>query len=433
MASLNKPIDHYVILLSEHNVAEFNAILQFKPKNVHIVATDYVIKSKILERFEKAFKEHQDLAACQLHLIDNNGNFEGERVPEVAEWIENDFKQHCKNHFNGITVLNYTGATKPISQLLIQAYNWDFLDYQAFRQTGKIYIDRSSINQNHQLKFESEIESQSNIDIASYLNLYVDNIETGKNANSLIEQHPLSLEIAQLRFDGQRLKEEIDGNFFPVITPILNDLWYNYKKDNKFIKKINKNKFQCQWELFNVGSTTELQDFFIKIYSLDENLKSFNITDEYIEIPVKDDNNIAQYWVNWISGGWFEQLIYSWLIEKGFQPDKEIKTGLVPKIGKKSGNETDILLLRNDKLHVMELKSDIPVKKSPDEFRKQLNEHFQLGKFSSVLVLSSVIRDNPNINNDQKEDFLAKCKDKRIAVIWVENKEQFKQELEKLK
>ncbi|QMT32130.1 hypothetical protein [Alysiella filiformis] len=113
-------------------------------------------------------------------------------------------------------------------------------------------------------------------------------------------------------------------------------------------------------------------------------------------------------------------------------PDKEIKTGLVPKIGKKSGNETDILLLRNDKLYVMELKSDIPANKSPDEFRKQLNGHFQLGKFSSVLVLSSIIRDN-NSNENQTNDFLAKCTDKRITVIWVKNKEQFKQELEKLK
>lgn len=183
MTSSNTPIDHYVILLSEHNIAEFNAILQFKPKNVHIVATDYVIKSKILERFEKAFKEHQDLKACQLHIIDNNGNFEGERVPEVTNWIEIIFKPYCQKHFknNDISILNNTGATKPIAHLIAQAYKWNAIDYQAFRQTGKIYIDRSSINQNHQLKFESEIESQSNIDIASYLNLYVDRIETGKN------------------------------------------------------------------------------------------------------------------------------------------------------------------------------------------------------------------------------------------------------------
>lgn len=241
------------------------------------------------------------------------------------------------------------------------------------------------------------------------------------------------MEIAQLRFNGQRLKEESNGNFFPVITPILNDLWYRNKMDKKLVEKSDDNsRLICKWQLFTHHDLVGLKDFFTKLYSLDENLKSFNITDEYIEIPTKE-NRDTKKWVDWISGGWFEQLIYSWLLECDINPDKEIKTGLVPKIGEKSGNETDILLLRNDKLHVMELKSDIPVNKSPDEFRKQLNEHFQLGKFSSVLVLSSIIRDNPNINANQKEDFLAKCKDKRIAVIWVENKEQFKQELEKLK
>lgn len=425
-------IDHYVILLSEHNVAEFNAILQFRPKNVHVVATDYVAKDKILERFEKAFQQHQDLENCQLHIIDNKGKFVGERVIEVEQWIENVFKPHCKKHFkeNETTVLNYTGATKPISQLSTQAHPWGYLDYQAFRQTGKIYIDRSIIEEN-KIKSEREIESQSNIDVISYLNLYVDRIDKGKNTNSPIEQHELSLKIAQLRFDGQRLKEETDDNFFPIIIPVLNDLWYCNKIDEKFIKKSDDNsRFICQWGLFKCQNVSALKEFLKKIYLLDKKLQLFTINDDIIEIPTKE-NKETKYWVNWISGGWFEQLIYSWIIEIGFQPNKEIKTGLVPRIGN-SGNETDIILFRNGTLSLMELKSDIPANKSPDEFRKQIIEHSQLGKLKSILVLSSIINTDRGINNDQKRSFIDKCESKNIGLIWAENKEQFQRELLKI-
>ena len=335
-------------------------------------------------------------------------------------WLDTVFKAYCaEHHIAHNAILNITGGTKILSQLLAaQTGIWQELHYQAFqRDSNQIHIDR--LNPDN-LAFLGEIVLSDRFSLRDSLKLYADEIKK-HNPNPIIE-HPDSLPLAQMRFAAQSMQQPENGNLFPAVMPVLENAWtQKYSKDQKEIL--------LEWQEFGLAQPDELKPFLERLINLIDPQDRIRLDEKGLILPTKYNKNsqIARQihdWRKWISGDWFEQLIYTWFKENGVK-DEELGTGLQLIQGESQGNETDILLFRKNQLIFCELKSDLSSEsKLADPLRQVIDQSLNMGKVRRVLILSPVIKDNAK--PQQWTEFERNCAAKNIQIIIARDKEALK-------
>lgn len=420
------PIPHYFIILSEHNIAEYRACLDLQPQNVHLIVTGWIAGKNAHTRFKNTLEQSEQFNG-KIHEIgfQSDSQLIGERTEEIQMWLDTVFKAYCaEHHIANNAILNITGGTKILSQLLAaQTGIWQELHYQAFqRDSNQIHIDR--LNPDN-LAFLGEIVLSDRFSLRDSLKLYADEIKK-HNPNPIIE-HPDSLPLAQMRFAAQSMQQPENGNLFPAVMPVLENAWtQKYPKDQKEIL--------LEWQAFGLAQPDELKPFLQRLINLLDPQDRIRLDEKGLILPTKYNKNsqIARQihdWRKWISGDWFEQLIYTWFKENGVK-DEELETGLQLIQGESQGNETDILLFRKNQLIFCELKSDLSSEsKLADPLRQVIDQSLNMGKVRRVLILS------PKIQNDhQKEErkkpqwmeFERNCAAKNIQIIIARDKEALK-------
>ena len=414
-------IQHYFIILSEHNIAEYRACLHLQPQNVHLIVTDWVAGKNAHIRFKNTLEQSEQFHGKIHELgLQNGGKLFGERTKEIQMWLDTVFKDYCaEHHIANNAILNITGGTKILSQMLAaQTGIWQELHYQAFqRSSNQIHIDR--LNPDN-LAFLDEIVLPNRFSLRDSLKLYADKIK--KHSPNPIAKHPDSLPLAHMRFAAQSMQQPENGNLFPAIIPVLKEAWTKkYPEDQKEIL--------LEWQKFEPARPDELKPFLEKLINLIDLQGQIRLDEKGLFLPVKYNKKTLNYWRKWISGDWFEQLIYTWFKENGVK-DEELETGLQLIQGESQGNETDILLFRKNQLIFCELKSDLSSEsKLADPLRQVIDQSLNMGKVRRVLILS------PKIQNDyQKEErkkqqwteFERNCAAKNIQIIIAGNKESLK-------
>ncbi|OFM34602.1 hypothetical protein [Neisseria sp. HMSC068C04] len=412
-------IQHYFIILSEHNIAEYRACLHLQPQNVHLIVTDWVAGKNAHTRFKNTLEQSEQFHGKIHELgLQSGGKLFGERTEEIQNWLNTVFKAYCAEHrIANNAILNITGGTKILSQMLAaQTGIWQELHYQAFqRSSNQIHIDR--LNPDN-LAFLGEIVLPNRFSLRDGLKLYADEIK--KHSPNPIAKHPDSLPLAQMRFDAQSMEQPKNGNLFPAIVGVLEEAWKKNPEDQKEIL--------LEWQEFGLAQPDELKPFLEKLINLIDPQDRIRLDEKGLILPAKYNKNL-NYWKKWISGDWFEQLIYTWFKENGVK-DEELETGLQLIQGESQGNETDILLFRKNQLIFCELKSDLSSEsKLADPLRQVIDQSLNMGKVRRVLILS------PKIQNDyQKEErkkqqwteFERNCAAKNIQIIIARDKEALK-------
>lgn len=410
-------IQHYFIILSEHNIAEYRACLHLQPQNVHLIVTDWVAGKNAHTRFKNTLEQSEQFHGKIHELgLQSGGKLFGERTEEIQSWLQTVFKAYCAEHrIAKNAILNITGGTKILSQMLAaQTGIWQELHYQAFqRSSNQIHIDR--LNPDN-LAFLDEIVLPNRFSLRDGLKLYAD--EIGEHSPNPITKHPDSLPLAQMRFAAQNMKQPENGNLFPAIIPVLKEAWKKNPEDQKEIL--------LEWQEFGLAQPDELKPFLERLINLIDPQDQIRLDEKGLILPIKYKKNKTQthYWKKWISGDWFEQLIYTWLKENGVK-DEELETGLQLIQGESQGNETDILLFRKNQLIFCELKSDLSSKsKLADPLRQVIDQSHNMGKVRRVLILSPVIKNNAK--PQQWMEFERNCAAKNIQIIIAGNKESLK-------
>ncbi|HHX2504804.1 TPA: hypothetical protein ACU8BO_000105 [Neisseria subflava] len=412
-------IQHYFIILSEHNIAEYRACLHLQPQNVHLIVTDWVAGKNAHTRFKNTLEQSEQFHGKIHELgLQSGGKLFGERTEEIQSWLQTVFKAYCAEHrIAKNAILNITGGTKILSQMLAaQTGIWQELHYQAFqRSSNQIHIDR--LNPDN-LAFLGEIILPNRFSLRDGLKLYADEIK--KHSPNPIAKHPDSLPLAQMRFDAQSMEQPKNGNLFPAIVSVLEEAWKNHPKGQEEIL--------LEWQEFGLAQPEELKPFLERLINLIDPQDRIRLDDKGLILPAKYNKNL-NYWKKWISGDWFEQLIYTWFKENGVT-DESLETGLQIKQGESQGNETDILLFHKNQLIFCELKSDLSSQsKLADPLRQVIDQSLNMGKVRRVLILS------PKIQNDyQKEErkkqqwteFERNCAAKNIQIIIARDKEALK-------
>lgn len=411
-------IQHYFIILSEHNIAEYRACLHLQPQNVHLIVTDWVAGKNAHIRFKNTLEQSEQFHGKIHELgLQSSGKLFGERTEEIQSWLQTVFKAYCAEHrIAKNAILNITGGTKILSQMLAaQTGIWQELHYQAFqRSSNQIHIDR--LNPDN-LAFLDEIVLPNRFSLRDGLKLYAD--EIGEHSPNPIIKHPDSLPLAQMRFAAQSMKQPENGNLFPAVMPVLENAWtQKYPKDQKEIL--------LEWQAFGLAQPDKLKPFLERLINLIDPQDQIRLDEKGLILPVKYKKNKTQthYWKKWISGDWFEQLIYTWFKENGVK-DEELETGLQLIQGESKGNETDILLFRKNQLIFCELKSDLSSEsKLADPLRQVIDQSLNMGKVRRVLILSPVIKNNAK--PQQWTAFERNCAAKNIQIIIAVNKESLK-------
>lgn len=411
-------IQHYFIILSEHNIAEYRACLHLQPQNVHLIVTDWVAGKNAHIRFKNTLEQSEQFHGKIHELgLQSSGKLFGERTEEIQSWLQTVFKAYCAEHrIAKNAILNITGGTKILSQMLAaQTGIWQELHYQAFqRSSNQIHIDR--LNPDN-LAFLGEIILPNRFSLRDGLKLYADEIK--KHSPNPIAKHPDSLPLAQMRFAAQSMKQPENGNLFPAIMPVLENAWT--QEDHQDQKEI-----LLEWQAFGLAQPDKLKPFLERLINLIDPQDQIRLDEKGLILPIKYKKNKTQtyYWKKWISGDWFEQLIYTWFKENGVK-DEELETGLQIKQGESQGNETDILLFHKNQLIFCELKSDLSSKsKLADPLRQVIDQSHNMGKVRRVLILSPVIKDNAK--PQQWMEFERNCAAKNIQIIIAGNKESLK-------
>lgn len=408
-------IQHYFIILSEHNIAEYRACLHLQPQNVHLIVTDWVAGKNAHIRFKNTLEQSEQFHGKIHELgLQSGGKLFGERTEEIQMWLDTVFKAYCaEHHIANNAILNITGGTKILSQMLAaQTGIWQELHYQAFqRSSNQIHIDR--LNPDN-LAFLGEIILPNRFSLRDGLKLYADEIK--KHSPNPIAKHPDSLPLAQMRFAAQSMKQPENGNLFPAIIPVLKEAWKKNPEDQKEIL--------LEWQEFGLAQPDELKPFLERLINLIDPQDRIRLDEKGLILPSKYNNKNLNYWKKWISGDWFEQLIYTWFKENGVK-DEELETGLQLIQGESQGNETDILLFRKNQLIFCELKSDLSSEsKLADPLRQVIDQSHNMGKVRRVLMLSPVIKDNAK--PQQWMEFERNCAAKNIQIIIAGNKESLK-------
>ena len=410
-------IQHYFIILSEHNIAEYRACLHLQPQNVHLIVTDWVAGKHAYIRFKNTLEQSEQFHGKIHELgLQSGGKLFGERTEEIQMWLDTVFKAYCaEHHIANNAILNITGGTKILSQMLAaQTGIWQELHYQAFqRSSNQIHIDR--LNPDN-LAFLGEIVLPNQFSLRDGLKLYADEIK--KHSPNPIAKHPDSLPLAHMRFAAQSMKQPENGNLFPAIIPVLKEAWKKNPEDQKEIL--------LEWQEFGLAQPDELKPFLERLINLIDPQDRIRLDEKGLILPTKYNKNsqIARQihdWRKWISGDWFEQLIYTWFKENGVT-DESLETGLQIKQGESQGNETDILLFHKNQLIFCELKSDLSSEsKLADPLRQVIDQSHNMGKVRRVLILSPVIKDNAK--PQQWMEFERNCAAKNIQIIIAGNKE----------
>ena len=411
-------IQHYFIILSEHNIAEYRACLHLQPQNVHLIVTDWVAGKNAHIRFKNTLEQSEQFHGKIHELgLQSGGKLFGERTEEIQMWLDTVFKDYCAEHrIANNAILNITGGTKILSQMLAaQTGIWQELHYQAFqRSSNQIHIDR--LNPDN-LAFLDEIVLPNRFSLRDGLKLYADEIK--KHSPNPIAKHPDSLPLAQMRFAAQSMKQPENGNLFPAIVSVLENAWtQKYPKDQEEIL--------LEWQKFEPARSDELKPFLERLINLIDPQDRIRLDEKGLILPLQYNKKSQigrqiHYWNKWISGDWFEQLICTWFKENGVT-DESLETGLQIKQGESQGNETDILLFHKNQLIFCELKSDLSSKsKLADPLRQVIDQSHNMGKVRRVLILSPVIKDNAK--PQQWMEFERNCAAKNIQIIIAGNKE----------
>ncbi|WP_297925341.1 hypothetical protein [uncultured Agitococcus sp.] len=393
-------MDLYVLIVSDHNLAELRACLYYKPRHIWLVASQRM--QKPAQRLFDVLK--QQFAPEQLDILQAVPNvpFDGNTLQETDDWIKQVFTPQIKQFNNAAQqqcVLNMTGGTKTLSYLLTRAYAWQEIHYQPFG--NKVPLERFCLS-TQGLNILPNIDL-ANVTISPKDNalLYMDYVRP--HTPNAIRKHPNSLPLALSRLEyPQEWKK---------ITDLLEQGWQQ-NETSTFV---------------SVTCSQEINAEFIMLLNsvIESKPAPLSLNQQTLTLPSLH-YKAYQKWRKWVSGDWYEQLIEHWLTtEYQIKPEHILTNVQLSNKTDPQGQESDTLLQFNNKLYVIEIKADIPKYKTLGEMESQLTSlSEQLGKVEKVLIVSPMLK--AKYSNEQWLSFELRCKGKNVKLLTVGTKEDLK-------
>jgi hypothetical protein len=395
----------YVIIVSDHNLAELRACLYLKPDIILMVSSKRM--EQAANRLSKVLKNQLSNKTIEIVGATQEVNFGGDSLNESLIWLDTVFLPKLTHFSPSSAQLNMTGGTKSLSLLLTRIYPWQEIHYQPFGYT--VPLERFCIKDNGLLHLLESIDL-SNVDIAPKDNalLYMDYVRP-HTANTIRQQSD-SLALALLRLEAQQVSNNNQG--LAAFIKLFEKAW-SEPTNGKFVTVAIPQ---------NLNLDLALLDRLNQLYYGSHQMP-LSLTPNGLNLPSFNNHHYKE-WRKWISGDWYEQLIEHWLLEYGIDKKYILSNVQLSSNTDRQGQETDTLLQYKNRLYIIEIKADIPPNKSLGDMENQLTSlSMQLGKVNNVLIVSPAIR--KRYSNEQWLNFELRCKNKNVKLYVVNSKKSF--------
>lgn len=402
----------YVIIISEHNLAELRACLRYRPQRLWMVVTPAMRRQA--ERFARVLAPLLPETAIHQFGLEDETPLSGIFVDNVLAWSCHHFLPRLQDDPDaGAAVLNMTGGTKALSFTLAQTYPWAELHYQPHQTVGS-HLERYLLEAGGKVRVLERVNlsgvEATPLDIAR---LYMDTLRV--HSPNTVSVNNLSLAVALDRLEAQKhtaARGEDNSSAWAWLLPHLERIWFH--EDHP----ASTRHVRLQRSILRTPPA-ELEQLLERLSALaPPGTLSWDARE--VAIPTARHKPSAD-WRRWISGGWFEQLVEHWLLEGGV-PKVNLAPNIQLKQGESQGREADMLLLHRNTLHVVELKADLPANETLGRFEEQLSSlSGTLGKVAKVLVVGPAVRRRHTA--EQWLEFRLRCLDNQVNLIELEGAE----------
>lgn len=393
----------YVVVISEHNIAELYSCLHFKPARVITIASPYFSNEN--ERFCQILSSR--LPDCHISSPSTEG-LNGDNFLGTLRWA----KQMLLPQFNPEEkwVLNVTGGTKAMILALEKSLSWDEIHYKSVRdpqlETWRLVQDEDALMSFS--KSNCKIDIECDLTVLEAMNLYPIKLHKDKTEHFVSSPPVLALaeEIGATIDDADHIHFKLEAQ--------LEKVWRRDKKYTDAWQLI-------PWHDFNAESEQALNE----IQAWCE--KVANQCDRILALSEQGLSVLCQYKRSdprlsekrWLEGRWLEDLLVVWLKEAGIV-DEHIHKGLNIKTLDEKDNqgselEIDLCILRHQKLYMIEVKAGVP------NYRKLSDAVRQITRFNKNTMANKGLFIGPwavdKLTDIRTKNFTALCKGSRIRSL----------------
>jgi hypothetical protein len=388
----------YLIISSEHNLAEYQACICTKPTIIGIVTTASQVESsnRLIELLKEALPNSE---------IKQLTGLTGETPQECATWVDTHLKPWLASTQAVEHALNMTGGTKILAYMITFAWDWDRIDYQPYIQGKTSNIESFSMQNNRATDYRAIDLSQSSVAPITHAKLYFNGVQENKKTFN-----PHLLPVCDLLFTIYQANDT-DHHPWWFITKSCEDVWFTRKAQEKphhIAWAELKNEFTKQ-----PCVQAEMREWINTINQhLDEAF--FKMDDTGVFIPATKHKL-----VKWICGEWFEQWVEHTIKQENIK-GLQLQHGVKINYQTEDRREADMLISREGKnLLLLELKADFHSGKSAQEAEKQIKTlGIKLGKVLQTLVILPIIREK-RLTKQQWKAFEERCQKDKINIVEI--------------
>lgn len=354
----------YVCLMSQYTVASAQAIRVVKPDEV------IAVTSKFAKDSTELFKNLLEQWGIHVTSIgaDQDKPFPAESLQESADWMDKNLCPLLDQHKKEGTLFfaNLAGSTKAASIALNSCWRWDERHYTAEGTRNVLNVD------NH--PSGTALFSVSPLDILEEARLL--NPKVGRRISEPVcDNLGLRIEAANRIFDDYK-----QGRGISTLDRYGKNLEYLWFEKEKTSEELSRRGLRIEGKNAFVLDE-ELQAFLLALQDLDPN--AVQRVGDAVRIPATRNHA----WVKFLTGGWWELLVETWIQEHGALVESNIE--IFREKLKTVDTETDLLVrLATGELGAIECKADVSTASGSIDIVKILNElSGQYGKTKAALAI----------------------------------------------
>ncbi len=398
---MTEPRRLYVVIISEHNVAELQACLELQPDVVVTLTTKQMQRPG--ERFIRVLQEM--MPALTIHALPGieDQPLEGTEAEATGTWLGQALRPFLEQHSapQWKRILNFTGGTKLLSVQCLLTISWDELHYQHF---GHNHIQVLTLQQN-QLREKGRINLEKALNPLHHARLYLDHVKP--HSQPALWKSPQALPLAEAIHGWVSAPDLGLGPAWLRLCELIekNRLWDS--------RNALPPQVRLTWQ--ELGHPAEdMRPLIERLNTLEPAKPHLHLSEEGLYLPGAADK-ASKNWRRFIAGEWFELLVLRWL-EQRIERGKILSNVQLHANPTESGREVDILFLHNNTLSLLELKVSTPPGHSLGDAENQLSSLAgRVGKTRKVLVVSPLFR-RPH-TNERWLGFVNRCLASQVTLI----------------
>lgn len=389
----------YVCVVSDHNLPNLEAILCYRPQTVILIAT---------QRFTEAAKrlEEQVLAAPKLTgatvILANTEQLAGNTLSNSQTWAQHELvpllQSYAQPHF-----LNLTGGTKAMAIAFLYGHHWQECHYKAIEVQD---IERFTVSQQGPEVITTAGPPMPVITIEQAIGLYCEALNNTSSLPTELEQ-----QLAGQLWQGLVSQDRGLKSLFQV----LNQVWSVEREHNEWKKRL------ITLPISAFSHFAQITPWLDALQPLGEQQLGYSDTDVTLPGNLRastDSSKKASKLKEWISGGWLEDVVFSWLKEKIPASQLSINLQTQTSDDRHSQREADILLLHNGITWVMEIKADLPPNQKLPELENQLSSAAdRYGKARKILFIGPELKQKL-VSDGRLEGFKGRCQGNQVTLCY---------------